>query len=98
MPGQHLLQSAGKTGSLQVQAHEKEEDLLRGGAGLERASRRIPLIVFLTEANVLHYLVRRGFARYDAVTSGDYAVRNLTRRNRNFRVSAGAQEFLVKQA
>jgi Ser/Thr protein kinase RdoA (MazF antagonist) len=54
--------------------------------------------VFLTEANVLHYLVRRGFARYDAVTSGDYAVRNLTRRNRNFRVSTGAREFLVKQA
>jgi Ser/Thr protein kinase RdoA (MazF antagonist) len=54
--------------------------------------------VFLTEANVLHYLVRRGFARHDVVTSGDYAVRNLSRRNRNFRVSAGAQEFLVKQA
>jgi Ser/Thr protein kinase RdoA (MazF antagonist) len=54
--------------------------------------------VFLTEANVLHYLVRRGFARYDAVARGDYGVRNLSRRNRNFRVSTGAQDFLVKQA
>jgi Ser/Thr protein kinase RdoA (MazF antagonist) len=54
--------------------------------------------MFLTEANVLHYLARRGFAGFDSVTGGAYAVRNLSRRNRNFRVSTGAREFLVKQA
>jgi len=54
--------------------------------------------VFLTEANVLQYLVRRGFARYDTVTDGSFAVRNLSRRNRNYRVCTGAREFLVKQA
>src|SRR5438034_4183344 len=54
--------------------------------------------MFLTEANVLHYLVQRGFVCSDAVTSGAYAVRNLSRRNRNFRVTTGAGEFLVKQA
>jgi Ser/Thr protein kinase RdoA (MazF antagonist) len=54
--------------------------------------------MFLTEANVLHYLCGRGFAGYDAVTGESYAVRNLSRRNRNFRVSAGRAEFLVKQA
>src|SRR5215471_19107331 len=54
--------------------------------------------MFLTEASVLHYLCDRGFAGYQAVTGGTYAVRNLSRRNRNFRISTGAGEFLVKQA
>src|SRR5258705_1566280 len=54
--------------------------------------------MFLTEASVLHYLARRGFADFDCVTGGAYAVRNLSRRNRNFRVSTGTREFLVKQA
>jgi hypothetical protein len=54
--------------------------------------------VLLTEANVLHYLVKRGFARYDTVTDGSFAVRNLSRRNRNFRVCTGSRDLLVKQA
>ena len=31
--------------------------------------------MFLTEASVLHYLARRGFAGFDSVTGGAYAVR-----------------------
>jgi Ser/Thr protein kinase RdoA (MazF antagonist) len=54
--------------------------------------------VFLTAANVLRYLVGRGYARPESVTSGTYAVDDLSRRNRNFRVSTGIREFLVKQA
>jgi len=54
--------------------------------------------MFLTDATVLDYLHARGFVGLDAVTSGQYAVRNLSRRNRNFRVSTGTTELLVKQA
>jgi Ser/Thr protein kinase RdoA (MazF antagonist) len=54
--------------------------------------------MFLTEANVLHYLVERNFADLESVVSGDFAVRKLSYRNRNFRVTCGAREYLVKQA
>lgn len=54
--------------------------------------------MFLTEANVLHYLTGRRFAGLDAVVRGEYTVRDLSRRNRNLRVTCGAHEFLVKQA
>src|SRR5436853_1986201 len=53
--------------------------------------------MFLTEANVLHYLVDRQFADLDAAVSGAFAVRSLTRRNRNFHVRCGEREYLVKQ-
>jgi hypothetical protein len=53
--------------------------------------------MFLTEANVLHYLVERNFADLESVVSGDYAVRSLSYRNYNFRVTCGSREYLVKQ-
>jgi aminoglycoside phosphotransferase (APT) family kinase protein len=53
--------------------------------------------MFLTEANVLHYLLEKRFAGSQDVVAGQYTVRGLSRRNRNFRVSSGAQEYLVKQ-
>jgi Ser/Thr protein kinase RdoA (MazF antagonist) len=54
--------------------------------------------MFLTEANVLHYLVEHRFADPGAVVDGQFAVRNLSRRNHNFRVTCGSREYLVKQA
>jgi Ser/Thr protein kinase RdoA (MazF antagonist) len=54
--------------------------------------------MFLTEANVLHYLAGRGFTGFEPVVDGTFAVYNLSRRNRNFRVSCGTREYLVKQA
>uniref|UniRef100_Q01SN1 Aminoglycoside phosphotransferase n=1 Tax=Solibacter usitatus (strain Ellin6076) TaxID=234267 RepID=Q01SN1_SOLUE len=54
--------------------------------------------MFLTEANVLDYLTGRGFAGPEFVVRGEWTVRNLSRRNRNFRVTRGGREFLVKQA
>src|SRR5450755_318106 len=53
--------------------------------------------MFLTEANVLHYLLEKQFAGPEDVVAGQYTVRGLSRRNRNFRVSSGAREYLVKQ-
>jgi aminoglycoside phosphotransferase (APT) family kinase protein len=53
--------------------------------------------MFLTEANILHYLLRHHFADLESVIGGEYHVRNLSRRNRNFRVTCGAREYLVKQ-
>lgn len=55
-------------------------------------------MMFLTEANVLHYLEARKFAVLESVAGGTYAVRNLSRRNRNFRVTCGRREYLIKQA
>lgn len=54
--------------------------------------------MFLTEASVLHYLVDRQFANFDAAVNGAFAVRSLTRRNRNFHVTCDGREYLVKQA
>jgi Ser/Thr protein kinase RdoA (MazF antagonist) len=54
--------------------------------------------MFLTAANVLHYLVERNFADLESVVSGDFVVRSLSYRNHNFRVTSGAREYLVKQA
>jgi len=54
--------------------------------------------MFLTEANVLHYLVERQFADLEAAVTGAFMVRPLTRRNRNFHVTCGTREYLVKQA
>lgn len=54
--------------------------------------------MFLTEANVLDYMTGRGFAGPEFVVRGEWSVRNLSRRNSNFRVSRGGHEFLVKQA
>src|SRR5580704_16166289 len=53
--------------------------------------------MFLTEANVLHYLLDKRFANPQDVVSGQFTVRGLSRRNRNFRVTCGAREYLVKQ-
>jgi serine/threonine protein kinase len=54
--------------------------------------------MFLTEANVLHYLVERQFADVETAVAGEFSVRALTRRNVNFHVTCGAREYLVKQA
>jgi len=54
--------------------------------------------MFLTEANVLHYLVEKQFADLETAVAGGFAVRSLTRRNLNFHVTCGAREYLVKQA
>jgi Ser/Thr protein kinase RdoA (MazF antagonist) len=54
--------------------------------------------MFLTEANVLHYLAGRRFTDFQPVVDGTFTVRNLSRRNRNFRASCGSREFLIKQA
>jgi len=54
--------------------------------------------MFLTRANVLHYLVDKQFAEIESVVSGTFVVRPLTRRNLNFRVTCGTREYLVKQA
>jgi Ser/Thr protein kinase RdoA (MazF antagonist) len=53
--------------------------------------------MFLTEANVLHYLLARRFARPENVVEGAFEVCNLSRRNRNYRVTCGPREYLVKQ-
>ncbi len=53
--------------------------------------------MFLTEANVLHYLLDRRFADLESVVSGAYQVFNYSRRNRNFRVTCGAREYFLKQ-
>jgi len=53
--------------------------------------------MFLTEANILHYFLDHHYADLESVVSGAYQVRNLSRRNRNFRVTCGAHEYLVKQ-
>ncbi|MGD0301855.1 MAG: aminoglycoside phosphotransferase family protein [Bryobacteraceae bacterium] len=53
--------------------------------------------MFLTEANVLHYLLSERFAAIEDVVSGRFTVRGLSRRNHNFRVTSGAREYLVKQ-
>ena len=53
--------------------------------------------MFLTEVNILHYLLNHHYADLESVVGGAYQVRNLSRRNRNFRVTCGAHEYLVKQ-
>ena len=53
--------------------------------------------MFLTEANILHYLLHHHYADLESVVSGACQVRNLSRRNRNFRVTCGPHEYLVKQ-
>src|SRR5215472_299726 len=53
--------------------------------------------MFLTEANVLHYLVERRFAEVADVVNGNFKVHPLNRRNLNFRVLAGERQYLVKQ-
>ena len=54
--------------------------------------------MFLTEANVLRYLADRQFGDFETAVSGEFAVRSLTRRNRNLHVTCGPREYLVKQA
>ena len=53
--------------------------------------------MFLTEANVLQYLLERRFADLESVVDGAFQVLNLSRRNRNFQVSCGAREYFIKQ-
>jgi Phosphotransferase enzyme family len=53
--------------------------------------------MFLTEANVLHYLLGRRFGGAEDVVEGTFEVRDLSSRNRNYRVSCGSREYLVKQ-
>src|ERR1017187_1453160 len=54
--------------------------------------------MFLTEANVLHYLVERQFGHLETALTGRFVVRSLTRRNLNLHIAWGAREYLVKQA
>lgn len=53
--------------------------------------------MFLTEANVLHYLLEKRFAAPGDVVSGQFVVRRLSRRNQNFRVTSGGRQYVVKQ-
>ena len=53
--------------------------------------------MFLTEANILYYLLNHRYADLESVVGGVYQVRNLSRRNRNFRVTCGPREYLIKQ-
>src|SRR5580693_1276574 len=53
--------------------------------------------MFLTEANVFHYLLDKRFAGTEDVVSGHFTVRSLSRRNSIFRVTSGTREYLVKQ-
>jgi len=53
--------------------------------------------MFLTEANVLHYLVERQFADLETAVTGAFTVRSLARRNLNLHVTCGTREYLVKQ-
>lgn len=53
--------------------------------------------MFLTEANVLHYLIERRFAALDTVVNGEFEVRSLSHRNRCLRIICGNREYLVKQ-
>jgi Ser/Thr protein kinase RdoA (MazF antagonist) len=53
--------------------------------------------MYLTAANVLHYLLDKRFADPLDVVSGKFTVHGLSRRNHNFRVTSGAREYLVKQ-
>lgn len=53
--------------------------------------------MFLTEANVLHYLLERRFADLESVVDGDFRVRDLSARNRNFQVTCGTREYFLKQ-
>jgi len=53
--------------------------------------------MFLTEANVLHYLVEKRFAEVADVVSGRFTVHNKSRRNLNLGVVAGDRQYLVKQ-
>ncbi len=54
--------------------------------------------MFLTEANVLYYLLERQYGDADTAVSGGFSVLPLTRRNRNLHVTFGKREYLVKQA
>jgi len=54
--------------------------------------------MFLTEANVLHYLEERQFGDRETAVTGGFRVRSLTRRNINLHVTWGTREYLVKQA
>lgn len=53
--------------------------------------------MFLTEANVLYYLLEKRFASPDEAVRGTFLVRALRRRNLNLRVTCGEREYLVKQ-
>jgi hypothetical protein len=54
--------------------------------------------MFLTRSNVVHYIVEKEFCDLEAIVSGAFVVRSLTRRNLNFHVTCGTREYLVKQA
>ena len=53
--------------------------------------------IFLTEANLLHYLLERRFADLESVVKGEFSVRNRSRRNRNFQAICGERQYFVKQ-
>jgi Ser/Thr protein kinase RdoA (MazF antagonist) len=53
--------------------------------------------MFLTESNLLPYLLERRFADLESVVGGEYEVWNLSRRNRNFRVVCGERAYFIKQ-
>lgn len=54
--------------------------------------------MILTSRTLVHYLVERGLVAPETVVDGDYSAREMTRRNRNFRVTLGPLPGLfVKQ-
>jgi len=53
--------------------------------------------VFLTEANVLYYLADKKFASLEDAVSGQFTVRSLGRRNRDFWIHAGDRHYFIKQ-
>jgi hypothetical protein len=54
--------------------------------------------MILTSATLVHYLVDRGLVAPESVVDGDFSAREMSRRNRNFRVLRGAVPGLfVKQ-
>jgi thiamine kinase-like enzyme len=67
----------------------------RGDDNVE-PSRKVCLMELNAE-NVAQFLVERGLLGVEALASGDLAVGNFGRRNRNFKVSWGALGFFVKQ-
>ncbi|MFL5381172.1 MAG: phosphotransferase family protein [Longimicrobiaceae bacterium] len=55
--------------------------------------------MILSSRNLVHYLVERGLVTPETVVDGDYSAREMTRRNRNFRVLRGSLPGLfVKQS
>jgi len=53
--------------------------------------------MYLTEANILHYLMEKQFADAADAVAGEFRVHTLSRRNVNLRVVVEKRQYLVKQ-